>query len=149
MSEILFDIRTKGGELTCFPTWEAVSRQISLDYPDHTLEVTIRPQRSKPSHRQYRYYWGVLLRKYICPIMKSHHGQEVPPRHMDTLFLEKFAPTECFFDPFTGEHREKVISTSGMNSVQLNIYIENVREWARVNLDLQLETAEEYFHRLS
>lgn len=105
---------------------------------DKQVEVCIRERRDYgglPHHRYYRGRVIALMGERMRDLGNEITDQELHKK-MARLFLVRTVKNE------EGHYEDRVTSTADLSVAEFAFYIDQVREWARENLDLDLPDPE-------
>ena len=87
------------------------------------VEVVVKNLHSTRSNQQNRYYWGVVV-KILCD--ETGYDQESMHEILKDKFLQ--IKTQVF-----NEVVDTSRSTTSLNTVEMNEYLENIQRWAAEN----------------
>lgn len=98
------------------------------------IEMIIRPVDKKRSPNQNAYYWGVVIKmlvEYSAGKNSDKSDRESVHMAMACKFL-KIKKTVC------GLPIELVRSTTSLSTKEFELYMENIRSWAAISLNLNI-----------
>jgi hypothetical protein len=91
------------------------------------VEVVVRELRRTRSHRQNRYYWGVVI-----ALLAEHCGYE--PEEMHEALKLQFLRV-----PADEDHPlETVRSTARLKTSEFEVYLEQIRRWAATEMGVYI-----------
>lgn len=119
---------------------KVTNKEVNLEYlskklrtlKDGYYEFNIRKNRSIRSINQCNYYFGVLI-KECCEYFKD----EVTKDQMHELFGYELL-RRSYSHPITGELIEKVLSTTKLNTKEMEDYLERCRKYMMENYNFRV-----------
>lgn len=108
-------------------------RQELKQFKPCDVELIIK-KKGKRSDKQNRYYWGVLVDEIRRRLQEL--GTRVDAETVHEFLKQKFN-AEIMVTP-DGEKLEFGRTTTDMNKGEMNEYMERIREWAALSLDISI-----------
>ena len=123
--------------------------QALSEFPDCRIKLTIEKLYNKRSNPQNRYYWGVIVRE-ACDGYYEATGEWKTAEDMHEILKAECNHKELV-NPETGQILKVPQSTTGLSTVDMEIYLEKCRrfidEWFNRRVPLPNEQAEADFER--
>ena len=96
-------------------------------FQDGEVEITVNSVNRKRTSQQNRYYWGVVI--FLCRRGLNDLGHDLNEEDTHEFLKAKFNPKNIVFES-TGESFEFGASTTEMDTIDFNIYIEKIQQFA-------------------
>lgn len=132
MKEIVATARLVKGRLHV-RNWSAVADSLA-SMKDRELLIRIEAAYANRSQQQNRWYWGCLVQA-----VADHTGYT--PDEIHEIFKAKFIPKRLAVTNGNGEIRGEFVlggSTSKLDTIDFAQYCESIREWAALDLGLDI-----------
>ena len=127
-----FVVRSKDGTVDT----RKLSEELS-GLKDGQYTVVVNMVRNDRSILQNNYYWGAVVMGF-CLHFKGTVNKNQMHDMLGYLFLR-----ESYEHPINGELIEKTISTSKLNTLQMEEYLERCRRYAMEEYNLEIKTPEQ------
>lgn len=103
-------------------------------FPDCDVTIIVK-KKGKRSSPQNRYYWGIVVEEIKQELFRR--GNRFDAEDIHEWLKLKFNPSKVVIE-YTGEVLEIGGSTTEMNKEEFMNYIEKIREWAAMNLEITI-----------
>lgn len=115
------------GRLTIPP--EEIRRvQPYLQTLEGEVSIAVQKRKRHRSNPQNRYMWGVVIK-----LISDHTG--FTPTETHEVLKAKFLKTHV---KFNDREYEVIRSTTSLNTLQFELYLAQIREWASLDLSLSI-----------
>lgn len=103
--------------------------------PDCDVNITIEKRSRKRTTQQNRYYWGVVV--MLCKRGFNDLGHDLNDEDTHTFLKSKFNALDLIFED-TGEVFPLGRSTTEMDTIDFNLYIEKIQQFAAQTLNIEI-----------